>query len=80
MPVGNLLERVGTEPFPEFHQPLLMAGGTEMTALTGDGQKIFMVAILSALAGAWAEMPTAEEIRGKVGQGKRRRPHKSTGL
>ena len=33
MPVGNLLEHVGTEPFPEFHHPLLMAGGTEMTAL-----------------------------------------------
>jgi len=39
-----------------------------------------MVAILSALAGAWADIPTAEEIREKVGQGKRRRPHKSTGL
>jgi hypothetical protein len=45
MPVGNLLEHVGTEPFPEFHHPLLMAGGTEMTALTGEGQKIFMLAI-----------------------------------
>ena len=33
MPVGNFLEHVGTEPFPEFHHPLLMAGGTEMTAL-----------------------------------------------
>jgi hypothetical protein len=45
MPVWNLLEHVGTEPFPEFHHPLLMAGGTEMTALAGEGQKIFMVAI-----------------------------------
>jgi hypothetical protein len=45
MPVGNLLEHLGTEPFPEFHHPLLMAGGTEMTALTGEGQKIFVVAI-----------------------------------
>jgi len=45
MPVGNLLEHVGTEPFPEFHHPLLMAGGTEMTALAGEGQKIFMMAI-----------------------------------
>jgi hypothetical protein len=33
MPVGNFLEHVGTERFPEFHQPLLMAGRTEMTAL-----------------------------------------------
>ena len=45
MSVGNLLEYVGTEPFPEFHHPLLMARGTEMTALAGEGQKIFMVAI-----------------------------------
>jgi hypothetical protein len=36
---------MGTEPFPEFDDPLLMAGGTEMTALAGEGQKIFMVAI-----------------------------------
>jgi hypothetical protein len=33
------------EPFPEFHHPLLMAGGIEMTVLTGEGQKIFMAAI-----------------------------------
>jgi hypothetical protein len=45
MSVGNLPEHVGTEPFPEFHHPLLMAGGAEMTALAGEGQKIFMVAI-----------------------------------
>jgi hypothetical protein len=35
---------------------------------------------VSELADAWADMPTAEEIREKVGRGKRRRPHKSTGL
>ena len=29
MSVGNLPEHVGTEPFAEFHHPLLMAGGTE---------------------------------------------------
>jgi hypothetical protein len=45
MPMGNLLEHVGTEPFPEFHHPLLMAGGTEMTALAGKGQEIFMLTI-----------------------------------
>jgi len=45
MPVGNLLENFGTDPFPEFQHPLLMGGGTEMTALVGEGQKIFMVAI-----------------------------------
>lgn len=26
MSVGNILEYVGAEPFPEFHHPLLMAG------------------------------------------------------
>jgi hypothetical protein len=45
MPVGNLLDDVRTEPFPEFHQALLMTGGTEMAALAGEGQKIFMVAM-----------------------------------
>jgi len=45
MPEGNLPEHLGTEPFPEFHRPLLMAGGTEMTAHAGEGQNIFMVAI-----------------------------------
>jgi len=37
MPVGNLLEHVAAEPFPEFRHQLLMAGGTEMTALAGEG-------------------------------------------
>jgi hypothetical protein len=45
MPVGNLPKYVGTEPLPEFHHPLLMAGGTEMAALAGEGQKMLMVAI-----------------------------------
>jgi hypothetical protein len=45
MPVDNLPEQVGTEPFSEFHHPLMMAGGTEMMALAGEGQKIFRVAI-----------------------------------
>ena len=45
MSLESLPEHMGTEPFPEFHHPLLMAGGTEMTALAGEGQKIFMVAI-----------------------------------
>ena len=45
MPVGDLLEYMGAEPFPEFHHPFLTAGGTEMTALAGEGQEIFMAAI-----------------------------------
>jgi hypothetical protein len=51
MPVGNLPGHVGTEPFPEFHDPLLMAGGTKMTALVGEGQKIFMVAMAAFHSG-----------------------------
>ena len=45
MSVGNLLEHLGTEPFPKFHHPLLMAGGAEVAALAGEGQEIFMLAI-----------------------------------
>ena len=30
MAVGNLLKHAGTEPFAEFHHPLLMAGGAEI--------------------------------------------------
>ena len=45
MPLGNLLKHLRTEPFPEFHRWLLIAGGTEMTSLTGEGKEIFMVAI-----------------------------------
>ena len=33
MPVRNLLEDIHAEPFPEFHHPLLMAGGAKMAAL-----------------------------------------------
>ena len=33
MPVGNLLEHVGTEPFSEFHHLLLKAGMAKMTTL-----------------------------------------------
>jgi len=34
MSVGNLPDHVGTEPFPEFHHPLLMAGGAETKETT----------------------------------------------
>jgi hypothetical protein len=45
MPVGNLLVHMGTEPFPEFHHSLLMAGGAEVAVLAGESQKMFMAAI-----------------------------------
>jgi hypothetical protein len=45
MLVGNLIEYVGTELFPELHHALLVAKGTEMTVRAGGGQNIFMVLI-----------------------------------
>ena len=38
MPVGNLFDYVGAEPFPEFHHPFLMARRTEMMALVSPGR------------------------------------------
>jgi hypothetical protein len=38
--VGNVPEHLGSEPFPEFHHPLPMARGTQMTAIAGIGRKI----------------------------------------
>jgi len=37
MTVRNLLEDIRAEPFPEFHYPLLMAGGAKMATLAGKG-------------------------------------------
>ena len=47
MPVGNLFEDIHTEPFPEFHHPLLMAGGAEMTPLAGECQEVFVAAVFA---------------------------------
>jgi hypothetical protein len=44
MAMGNLFQNLPANPFAKLHHPLLMAGGTEMTALAGEGQKIFMTA------------------------------------
>lgn len=38
MPVGNFLEDIHTEPFPELHHALLMAGWAKMAALAREGQ------------------------------------------
>ena len=62
MPVGNLLEDIHAEPFPEFHHALLMAGGTEMTALAGKGQQIFMAAIFAFHTGKAVVQIAAIEI------------------
>jgi hypothetical protein len=63
MPAGNLPEQAGAKTFPEFHHPLLMAGGTEMTALTGEGQKIFVVAIPALHPGKAVVQVPAFQVR-----------------
>ena len=47
MPVGNLLEDIHAQPFPEFHHPFLMAGGAEMTPLAREGQELFVAAVFA---------------------------------
>ena len=49
MPVGHLLQHIGADPFAEFHHPLLVAGGAEVTALAGEGQQVLVAAILSLI-------------------------------
>jgi len=34
-------------PRSEFYDPLLVAGGAEMAAIAGEGQKILMVAVFA---------------------------------
>ncbi len=43
MPVGNLFEHLGTQSFPTFHDPLLIAGRAKMTTLAGEDQKISLL-------------------------------------
>ena len=62
MPVRNLLEDIHAEPFPEFHHAFLMTRGTEMTALAGECQKIFMAAVFAPHAGKAVVQITAVEI------------------
>ena len=47
MPVRNLFEDVHTEPLPEFHYALLMAGWTKMPSFTRKCQQVFMAAIFA---------------------------------
>jgi len=62
MPMGDLLEDIHAEPFPELHHALLMAGWAEVAALAGEGQKIFMAAILAFHTGKAVVRITAIEI------------------
>jgi hypothetical protein len=62
MPVGYLLEHIHAEPFPEFHHPLLMAGGAEMTALARKCQEIFMAAVFAFHTGKTVVQIAAVEV------------------
>ena len=62
MPVRYLLEDIHAEPLPEFHHVLLMTRRTEMTALAGECQEIFMAAIFAFHAGKAVVQITAVEI------------------
>jgi hypothetical protein len=62
MPVGNLLEDIHAEPCPELHHALLMAGWTEMTALAGECQEIFMTAIFTFHTGKAVVRVAAVEV------------------
>ena len=51
MAMGHLLENTHAEPLSEFHYALLVAGGAKVTALTREGQQVFMAAVLAFDAG-----------------------------
>lgn len=59
---GTFLSRREQTPFPEFHHPLLMAGWAEMTALAGEGRKIFMAAIPGLYPGKAVVQVTAVQV------------------
>jgi hypothetical protein len=61
IPMGYLLEHIGAKPLPEFHHPLLVAGGAEMSAFAGEGQKELVVAVSAFHAGkAIAQVATIQ--------------------
>ena len=62
MPVRYLLEDIHADPFPEFNHELLMTRRTEVAALAGECQEIFMAAIFAFHAGKAVVQITAVEI------------------
>ena len=46
--MGNLFQNLSAHPFAKLHHSLLVAGGTEVSALAGEGQKIFMAALCTS--------------------------------
>jgi len=51
MTVGDLLEDIHAEPFPEFHHALLMARWAKVTPLARKRQQIFVTAVFAFYAG-----------------------------
>jgi len=51
MPVGNLLENVHAQPFPEFHHALLVTGRAEVSSFTRERQQVLMAAVFAFHAG-----------------------------
>jgi hypothetical protein len=62
MPVRNFLEDIHAQPLPEFHHPLLMAGGAEMTPLAGECQEVFVAAIFALHTGKAVVQVAAVQI------------------
>jgi len=62
MTVGYLLEDIHAEPFPEFHDALLMAGRAEVPSFAREGQEVFMAAVFAFDAGKAVAQIAAIEI------------------
>ena len=59
---GTFLEDIHAEPFPEFHHALLMTRRTEVAALAGKCQEIFMAAVFAFHTGKTVVQIPAIEI------------------
>ena len=62
MPVRNLFEDVHTEPLPEFHHALLVAGRTKVPPFTGESQQVFVAAVFAFRTGKTVVQVSAVEI------------------
>jgi hypothetical protein len=51
MTMGNLFQNLSAHPFAKLNHSLLVAGGTEVSALAREGQKIFMAALCTSDSG-----------------------------
>ena len=49
--MGNLFQNLSAHPFAKLNHSLLVAGGTEVSALAREGQKIFMAALCTSDSG-----------------------------